>query len=137
MHSDRSIAHKGLVVNRTDKKTVIQLLQPEQCHSCHIKGFCGVSDDDRFRFEVEEQDLDIGDTVSVEVSANSGYKATFWGYLFPFLLIISVLTTLLALGVSEAWAGLSALLVLLPYYAILATCKGIFKRSLPLEIHKL
>ncbi len=137
MDSSDQIAHRGIVTNLVGDKAIIQLIQPGSCHSCSIKGFCGVEDDDRSRFEVSNAHYAIGDRVNVDVSPNSGFKATFWAYLFPFIMMFAVIAVGTSYGYNEGLLGGIALLLLIPYYLLLSAFKKYLTRHIHLHVKKL
>jgi len=137
MDTSDQIAHQGIVTNRYGDKAVIQLMQAGSCHSCHMKDFCGVDDDERSRFEVSDSNLEIGDHVNVEISPASGFLATFWAYIFPFILMFVVIAGGSVMGLSEAILGTVALLLLVPYYLLLSAFRKHFSNHLHLHISKL
>jgi sigma-E factor negative regulatory protein RseC len=63
--------------------------------------------------------LKVGDAVTVTASAQMATKALLYGFAYPFVLLVAVLVVVLWLTGNEATAGLSALVSLLPYYAVL------------------
>ena len=48
-----------------------------------------------------------------------GYKALILGYILPLLVFLVVLIILAAFSVDEIYAGLGALVILIPYYLML------------------
>lgn len=137
MDTSDHITHQGVVINRIDDKAIIYVMQADSCHSCSMKAFCGVEDEDRSRFEVSDSSLAIGDHVNIQISPGNGFKATFWAYLFPFLLMIAVIFTGTFLQLSEALLGSAALLLLIPYYLVLAHFRKNLSRQVHLHITKL
>ncbi|MCG8387123.1 MAG: SoxR reducing system RseC family protein [Cytophagales bacterium] len=132
-----SISHHGKVTQCMGEKAIVQLTQHEACHSCHIKEFCGKGDGKVVSFEVSQNDLAVGDQVSLQISPAIGFKALFWAYLFPFLLILMVIVGGSMLAVPEHWLGVTALFVLLPYFIGLSRFKRILKSQLNLQVKKL
>jgi sigma-E factor negative regulatory protein RseC len=63
--------------------------------------------------------VNIGDEVRVKINPSSGYKAVVLLYIVPFLLMFGSLLFMLAIGYSDGISGLSALLMLIPYFSIL------------------
>ena len=132
-----SIAHNGVVTHCLGDKAIVQLTQHEACHSCHIKEFCGKGHEKTVNFKVPTGDLSAGDQVSLEISPTIGFKALFWAYLFPFLLVLTVILGGSWLEVPEKWLGVSALFVLLPYFIGLSRFKETLKSQLNLKVTKL
>ena len=137
MNSIDSISHTGIVTNHIKDLAVIHLLSKEECSSCSMKGFCAPDDDDRSRFEVDRDDLEIGDQVSLEIKPGTGLKAMFWAYLLPFMLIFTVLAVALSLQLAEEWSGLLSLSVLIPYFLALYAFRNRLRAQVSLKVSKL
>lgn len=137
MDTSDHIAHTGIVTAKEGEKAVIYVMQDGACHSCHMSGFCGVEDSDRSRFEVSDSHLAVGDHVNIQISPGSGYKATFWAYFFPFILMLLVVILGKVFGISEGLSGALALILLIPYYLILALFKEKISHQVHLQITKL
>lgn len=121
MHSDldtnNSIKHAGYVSKIVGNRVEISLEGNISCAACNAKAACGVSDSDTKIVEIHNNDqgLSLHEQVDVVMQNSLGLKAVFWGYLFPFMLLFTVLI-ITSLFVEEWIAGLLALFVLIPYY---------------------
>ena len=97
------------------------------CASCQIKGSCTVSDVEEKQVWVEMSDTSeykVGQQVTIEMRQSLGTWAVLLGYVFPFLVLIGGLLVFLAFDLDQGLAGLLALAMLIPYYAILYLLKG-------------
>jgi len=65
----------------------------------------------------------IGDEVIVYMKKSLGQKAVFYGYLYPFLLVLISLIAMLAITSNEGLSALTALALLVPYYYIIYKLK--------------
>lgn len=128
--------HDGVVQQVSDNKITVVIINASACSSCHAKGACLASD-------MKEKEIDIvrfsgeyhiGQHVNVIGTASQGMKAVLFGYLLPFLLVLTTLFVSISLTKNEALAGLLSLLTLIPYYGILYFFKGYIKRSFEFEI---
>ncbi|MDH5609720.1 MAG: SoxR reducing system RseC family protein [Cyclobacteriaceae bacterium] len=137
MQQTKPINHTGIVSRCDASMATIRLLQEDECHSCHIKEFCGVSDDERSVYQVPAGDLRVGDRVVLQIGTSTGFKAMFWGYFSPFLLILFILIGGSVLSFPEEWTGLTALLALLPYFLVLSRFREKLKTQLQLNVVKL
>ncbi len=137
MEKGSSISHQGMVTNLIEDRAVIHILSEEACHTCHMKGFCGVDDAEQGRFEVPADDLEIGDAVSLEVIPSTGLKAVFWAYIMPFLLMVGAVAIGLYLHLSEELSGMIAIGVLPIYYFTLYLFNKQLKTEIRLKVHKL
>lgn len=132
-----TISHQGLVTQKENDDVTIHLLQDGECHSCRMKDFCGVTDEDRNTFIVTNQALKVGDIVQVAVKPSTGFLAMFWAYFFPFILIVVLLLLGDFLGWEEWLSGSVALVSVVPYYLTLTAIRHFFKKSIQLDVHKL
>jgi positive regulator of sigma E activity len=108
----------GLVTQVNDSIVKVLLLDTSGCASCS-NSLCMLADAKSRYVDVplKGRFLRSGDEVLVRVKPSSAYRATFWLYGMPFLLIMVTLFGMTAFGIQESLAGLSGLLVLAPYYA--------------------
>ncbi len=137
MSNEDHITHQGLITNIHHEKATIQLILQEECHSCGIKEFCGVTDEDRSHLDVPRDDLKVGDEVVVKLKPGTGLKAMFWAYIFPFLLIVTSLIVGNSMNIAEYWSGLFAVSLLAPYYLGLYWCREYLAAGLKIDVSKL
>lgn len=138
MNPHRHIDHVGFISAVKNGKAYVTLVNTSACASCSARGVCGVGDSEQKRLEVPvpEKQWKVGDEVIVRLDATAGFMALSWGYVFPFLLIVTVLTTLLTVGLRESISGIISIMVLIPYYASLVLLRKSLRRKLPLKIMK-
>jgi len=60
-----------------------------------------------------------GDIVDVLMNQSMGFTALTFGYILPFMAMLAILITMIALKIPELTAGLVAVGTLIPYYYIL------------------
>lgn len=137
MKGNETITHQGLVTNTQNGHATIHLIQEAECHSCRMKEFCGVTDEDRNTFYITDQSLKVGDSVQVAIKPSTGFMAMFWAYFFPFLLIVGILIIGNILLWKEWKSGVIALASLVPYYLILVMIRHFFHKTLQLDITKI
>lgn len=78
----------------------------------------------------------LGEPVIIRLTASTGSWAVFLFYGLPFLLMTLTLMAVLLLTGSEGWAGLSALVILVPYYVVLARFRDWSSGKCDIEIEK-
>ena len=88
------------------------------------KMVCGSAESDDKVVEVlnTNPNLQLHDSVNVLMRKDLGLKAVFWAYVFPFILLMTVLVTA-SFFVTEWLAGVFSILVLPPYYLLLYSLK--------------
>lgn len=133
------ISHKGIIKSLTDQQIVVSIVNESACSSCHAKGACSAADMQDKEIEIRNfsGDYRVGQTVQVVGRTSQGFKALFYGYVFPFLIIMLVLITLTSLQFSEGISGLISLSVLFPYYLILYLTRNKIRKSFEFEIKPL
>ncbi|NBC82916.1 MAG: hypothetical protein GVY19_05990 [Bacteroidetes bacterium] len=109
------------LIDKVGKNFVrIRIIQPSACAACHARGGCGA-------FSSKENYLDIplanasfqpGETVAIRFNNSQGLKAVWYGYVLPFITIITVLLVLSAF-MHEGIAGVMALASVGIYYTLL------------------
>lgn len=122
MSTSENITHPGVVEQLADKTVFVRIIAMSACASCHAKGMCNVADVEEKIVEVRkdpQRNLKIGDQVVVTMKKSLGTIAVFLGYILPFIVMMGVLLLVLFLSDNEGMAGLSAILVLVPYYWLL------------------
>jgi len=119
------ITHEGIIDRIGSDSVFVRILSKSACSACHSKGMCSVSEMTEKLIEVKHTGSDYtkGQTVNVVLDSSLGNKAVVLGYLIPFILLI---VTLLVSSrfLSELWAGLLAIAVLVPYFLLLFIFKN-------------
>ncbi|HEX5170086.1 MAG TPA: SoxR reducing system RseC family protein [Cyclobacteriaceae bacterium] len=133
-----TIDHIGFISAIREGIAYVSLVQVSACATCSSKSACGVGESEKRYFEVpvHGDQWHVGDEVIVRVSAGTGFKALWWGYIMPFLLLLTILVTTIEAGLPEAQAGLLSLGTLLPYYLGLTLFRRGFAKSMSLKILK-
>jgi sigma-E factor negative regulatory protein RseC len=133
-----TIDHIGFISAIRNGKAYVSLVQVSACATCSSKSLCGVGDAEKRHYEipVEAQQWRVGDEVMVRVNASTGFKALWFGYILPFLLLLTTLITAIAIGLPEQQAGLIALAMLIPYYIGLAMFRSALRRSIQVKLLK-
>ena len=132
------VKHLGVISKIHNNVVTVSLKGDINCEACHAKGACGVSEAKEKEVEVllTEESFKLDESVEVILSKSLGLKAVFWAYVFPFILLISVL--IIASSFYSEWiAGLLAIAILVPYYMALYVLKSSFKKAFRVSILKM
>lgn len=135
--SKNYIEHAGTVSKISKGNVEISLEGNFHCEACNAKSACGVSESTAKIVEIDndERTFEMHETVRVIMQKSMGLKAVFWGYIFPFILMFTVL--MIATSFLEEWvAGLLSLFVLLPYYLLLYLNKKLLKKAFTISVYK-
>lgn len=116
------ISHPGRILEVTPEFTTVQFTALSACGSCHAQGFCGASSGEEKTLQIPSVpgNWQPGQEVDVCVKRGMGFKAVWLCYALPLVVLLAVLLGLVALGVREWVAGLSAIGATLLYYLVLA-----------------
>ena len=118
MQDSRSVEHKGVVEEVNDDQIRVGFISHSACSSCHAKGVCSLSEIENKYVEVRNDgsEFKVGDNVDILLQQRQGFKALWLGYVLPFILMVLTLILVMAITEREGLAGLTGVLVLLPYY---------------------
>ena len=116
------IEHEGIIEKIDNHRMTVRILQESACSACHAKGVCMAANSKEKRIEITDFSgrFNENERVLIEGKASIGYKAVFWAFVLP--LIILLLTLILTLSLwnfSEMEAAISAMVSLIPYYLVL------------------
>ena len=130
------ITHEGVIAKVSDDKVTVALIGNVHCEACNAKGACGVSEGNTKEIEVDNNgSYKVNESVNVVLQKELGLKAVFWAYVFPFILVLTVL--IIATSFMKEWmAGLLALAILIPYYLMLYVLQNTFKKAFSVSIFK-
>jgi sigma-E factor negative regulatory protein RseC len=133
---EEQILHAGIVQEVSENKITVVIVNASACSSCHASGACLASD-------LKEKEIEIlhfsgeyhkGQHVNIIGRTSQGYKAAFYGYLLPFILVFITLIVCALITKSEGLAGILSLAILIPYYSFLYLFRNKIKGSFEFEI---
>ena len=136
---EKRISHEGVIASMSEDKVTVKITSYAACTSCHAKGACNISgseDEKLLHIPVPDPNFSIGEKVRVILDRSLGFRALFLGYVLPFLLVLTVLLIMTAVGSNELVAGLISLAVLVPYYIGLILMRGKMERQFSFFIQK-
>jgi sigma-E factor negative regulatory protein RseC len=126
------IQHPGRIEKIEDGRITVTILSQSACSTCHSKSMCTVSEMEEKVIDIrnpENDEYKIGEQVTVYMKKSLGTKAVFYGYLFPFLVVLISLILLIALTNNEGLSALIALGLLVPYYYLMHLMKDRFSKT--------
>ncbi len=132
MANYKTIKHSGLIYSINGSKIKVQINQESACASCHAKGACTVSDVKEKLVDVYtsgQDNLRVGEHVVIEGRQSLGLQAAIFAYIVPLFLVVITLFIVSSLTSDEVVAGVSSLLILIPYYILLKFLTPIFKKK--------
>ena len=134
-----SIRHSGVIERIENDVVFVKIVQLSACSGCQAKSLCKISESKEKIVEVRVPDVTaykVGDPVVVTGTASQGAKAVVLAFGLPLIILLSVLIVLTQVTGDEAKSALIALLIMVPYYAVLYICRNRIKRVFQFSIRK-
>lgn len=114
------IEHDGIVEKSDNDHLTVRITSASACSGCHSEGTCTMSGKSEKLIDITgSYNVSPGEKVTVIMKQSAGFAALFFGYVLPLILVLVILIILVSVSVHELTAGLSAIAVLIPYYAAL------------------
>ena len=138
MSSGNAIEHQGIVEYISNEVIRVKITSVSACVGCHARGMCSVSDMEDKEILVPDSGGGFrkGDLVEVMMKSSLGTKAVLIGYVYPFLILLTVLLILTGSGVTELKAGILSLGTLVPYYFMVYLFRDKLARTFSFSIRK-
>lgn len=131
------IAHPGIIESISGNVVLVKTKPQSACGACHSRSFCNLADADGKVIEVKVADsgkFKQGQEVQVTLQRSLGYKALLFGYLVPFVLLVTTILVVLQLTGNEGLAALLGVGVMIPYYALLYRLRERIKSQFQFKI---
>ncbi|MBO7591309.1 MAG: SoxR reducing system RseC family protein [Prevotella sp.] len=134
---NQRIRHSGVVESIEEGCVHVRIVQTSSCAACKVAGYCNAAESKEKMIDVycdAVADYKVGQQVTVSTSGQVAVKALLWAFGVPFVLLLAMLILVLLLTGNEGWAALSALAILVPYYAILWLLRDKMREQLAFTI---
>lgn len=133
---ENQVVHPGIVQEISKNKITVAIVSASACSACHAKGACLASDMVEKEIEIFHfsEEYHTGQHVNIIGRTSQGYKAVYYGYVLPFLLVFITLILSIWVTGSEGLAGILSLAILIPYYIALYFLRNKIRSSFEFEI---
>ena len=123
----------------TDHSLIVNIVNQSACSTCHAQSACTVSDFQDKEIEITNFSKSFvpGQEVTVVFQESKGFTALLYGYVLPFLLVLSTLIITLSISNNELLAGLLSLAILIPYYIMLYFFRHLLKKVFNFEVEEI
>ena len=119
---ETEISHIGSIQSIDEGVLNVRIVSSSSCVSCSSKSSCSASEMEEKIINVripEGKEYKVGESVIIVLSQSVGLKAVMLGYIYPFLVMFISLIIMVNITENQGIAGLVALGMLIPYYAVL------------------
>ncbi len=138
MESNTNVAHEGIVEKIAGTQVRVRFVAHSACSACHAKGVCSISDSEEKFVDVTNTltGLSVGDRVEVLLAQNQGFKAVFFGYGLPLIILLAVIFICNGITGREGFSALIGLGSLAPYYLLVFLFRKRITRSIEFKLRK-
>ena len=114
------VEHEGTVASICGNSMTVRIVVSTACNGCAAAGYCTPSENKSRDIHIDTftGDFVSGERVKVVIRQSLGMRALCIGYIVPFAVMLVTLLAVYHSTGDELTSGLSALLVLIPYYLI-------------------
>ncbi len=118
---EKQVEHEGIVASISGDTMIVRIVASSACSGCAAKGYCTPSEnkDKDIRVDGFLGHFVLGERVKVIMQQSLGLRALCIGYIIPFVVVLVTLLVVYQITGNELASGLSALLILAPYYLII------------------
>ena len=120
------ISHNGTIVCIGPKVTRVLIISESACSSCGASGFCSAAEARRKEIEVPTDHLanySVGEEVEVMLKKSMGNRAVWLAYVFPLVVLMILIVSLLHFGAGELVAAAGGIGGIAVYYFIIYLLK--------------
>ncbi|MBK5195288.1 MAG: SoxR reducing system RseC family protein [Proteiniphilum sp.] len=133
------IEHEGIIEKISGNKITVRISQQSACSTCHAKGACMAADAKEKRVDITDYSgrFSENEQVIIEGKESVGYKAVFWAFVLPLvILIVMLVLTTTVWDFNETEAAISSMIALAPYYFLLYLLKNKMANTFRFSIKK-
>ena len=133
------VEHEGTVISMNGNTMIVRIVASSACGGCAARNYCGTSEskDKDICVESFSGDFVAGERVKVLMQRSMGFRALCIGYIIPFALILITLLIVYQFSGNELASGLSALIILSPYYLMLHLFNQKITKSFGFTVQKI
>lgn len=126
------IKHRGVVESIQGTHVRVRILQTSACSACNAKGYCSSSESKEKIVDIYHvvHPYEVGEEVMIYGTTSMGMQAVLIAFVLPFLILITVLFTVMSVtGDNELFSSMVALLALVPYYIVVYLFRNKLKKN--------
>lgn len=130
------IEHEGIVEEANHQHIKVRIVNESACASCHAKGACTTADLQDKLIDVYQtiSNISVGQKVMLLGKKSLAPKAVLLAYVFPLVLILATLIIVFYVTNNELLAGISSLLILVPYFTLIYFMRNKLERTFSFTI---
>lgn len=134
------LQHRGIITSISGNEIKVQITNCSACENCEGRHGCQLMEFKHKNIDVFTEvasSYHIGEEVIISLDLKDGFKAVFYSYVLPLFLVVSILIIFASFGAGELTSGISAIIILIPYYFWLFLKTKQLKRQFKFKINKI
>lgn len=134
-----TISKNGIIKKITKNELIIEILSCSACNSCSIKNYCSGFESKQKEISVKNKNyvnFKKGEEVLLSIDERQAFKSVILAYVIPLIIMISTVVGMLSYKNDELIAGISGIIILIPYYFGLFLAKNKLKSDFEFKISK-
>ena len=132
-----NISHSGIVDSISGEMVKVRIVQSSSCSSCKVASYCSSSESKEKFIDVKCNNparYKIGQKVIVSTDTSNGAKAVILAFVMPAVLLLAAIVACLHVGMTEGYAALIGIAVLVPYYLAIYFLNDTLRKELTFTI---
>ncbi len=133
----QEIRHKARIVQVHKDSIDLEIEVQSACAQCALQKACQMHEVSQRKITIPIQsakEYKQGDDVYVAIALEDGFRAMFYAYILPLILVLLTLCLCLIGEMSEFISGICSIIVLIPYYFGVFLKKNFFAKKLHFRI---
>lgn len=138
MDSRATVTHTGVVETISGTQVRVRFVAQSACAECHARGVCSISNSEEKFVDVTNTlpGLAQGDHVEVVLSQSQGFKAVWYGYGLPLIILLTVIFAVYRITGRDGLSALIGMGSLIPYYLAVYLFRRRISRSIEFKLRK-
>jgi len=136
---EKQVEHDGTVTSIHGNTMMVRIVVSSACSGCAAKDYCVPSESKNKDIHIESFSGNYvsGERVKVVMRQSLGFHALCIAYMVPFVVALVTLLVTYRFTENELISGLSALLVLIPYYIMVKILNRKITKSFGFSVQKI
>lgn len=134
------LQHKAQIIKISGQELTLSVPRQAACGNCPAAHLCGMKEKQKQIFSISVQNpsrYQTGDSVLISLNPRLGWLAVLFCYVLPLTLCLLTLILSQIFTKNEIFSGISAIIILIPYYFFLFLGKKYFKKKFTFKITEL
>lgn len=132
-----NISHSGIIDSISGEVVRVRIVQSSSCSACKVASYCSSAESKEKFIDVKCKDasrFSAGQEVIVSTDTSSGTKAVILAFAIPAALLLAAVSICISIGISEGYAALAGIVILIPYYICIYFFNDTLKKELTFTI---